>query len=193
METNVERVDAGRPDQAGNADRFFRAAQTVFGKAADAKRDMNEETSRTWTIYSPSRLGPDGRPAGYSVVPRGNTSTAFGPSRERGPAGYTFHHFWVTPYREGQLYPVGLHPNRAGSDYSDTLFHYMTDDPIYDTDIVVWYSLGETHLPRPEDYPVMPTAYIGFLLKPHGFFDMNPANDVPPSAKKVAAKSCCHG
>src|SRR5262249_42409177 len=60
LETNVERVDAGPPDQAGNADRFFRAAHTVLGKAADAKRDMNEETSRTWTIYNPSRLSPDG-------------------------------------------------------------------------------------------------------------------------------------
>ena len=30
----------------------------------------------------------------------------------------------------------------------------------------------------------MPTAYIGFTLKPNGFFTANPANDVPPSAKK---------
>ena len=27
----------------------------------------------------------------------------------------------------------------------------------------------------------MPTAYIGFMLKPAGFFALNPANDVPPS------------
>jgi primary-amine oxidase len=38
----------------------------------------------------------------------------------------------------------------------------------------------------------MPTAYIGFLLKPNGFFTLNPANDVPPSKKKGEAKSCCH-
>ena len=45
-----------------------------------------------------------------------------------------------------------------------------------------------------EDYPVMPTADVGFLLKPHRFFSEGPANDVPPSAKKAAAKgSCCHG
>jgi primary-amine oxidase len=50
--------------------------------------------------------------------------------------------------------------------------------------------MGHTHIPRPEDYPVMPTAYIGFLLKPAGFFNMNPANDLPPSAKQE--KSCCH-
>jgi primary-amine oxidase len=34
----------------------------------------------------------------------------------------------------------------------------------------------------------MPTAYIGFLLKPNGFFDQNPANDVPPTA---AQHQCC--
>ena len=65
------------------------------------------------------------------------------------------------------------------------------DRPVSDTDVVFWYTFGHTHLPRPEDYPVMPTAYIGFLLKPWGFFAMNPANDVPPSAKKEAKGGCC--
>jgi primary-amine oxidase len=37
----------------------------------------------------------------------------------------------------------------------------------------------------------MPTAYIGFLLKPNGFFSENPANDVPPSPPALA-KSCKH-
>jgi primary-amine oxidase len=36
----------------------------------------------------------------------------------------------------------------------------------------------------------MPTAYIGFLLKPNGFFDANPANDVPPEMRKKAG-GCC--
>ena len=51
--------------------------------------------------------------------------------------------------------------------------------------------MGHTHLPRPEDCPVMPTAYIGFTLKPSGFFKLNPPNDVPPSKAK-AAGGCCH-
>ena len=66
---------------------------------------------------------------------------------------------------------------------------------IKDTDIVFWYTMGHTHIPRPEDYPVMPAAYIGFLLKPLGFFKQNPANDVPPSPSKTTSsngKSCCH-
>ena len=47
--------------------------------------------------------------------------------------------------------------------------------------MVVWYSFGVTHLPRPEDWPVMPVEYTGFLLVPYGFFERNPALDVPPS------------
>jgi primary-amine oxidase len=50
-------------------------------------------------------------------------------------------------------------------------------------------------LPQPvEDYQVIPTAYIGFLLKPNGFFELNPANDVPPSAlahDDAHIEGCC--
>jgi hypothetical protein len=38
------------------------------------------------------------------------------------------------------------------------------------------------HIPRPEDWPVMPAERIGFTLKPAGFFDRNPALDVPPTS-----------
>ena len=47
-------------------------------------------------------------------------------------------------------------------------------------DIVVWYTFGVTHVPRPEHWPVMPVEYTGFTLVPVGFFDRNPALDVPP-------------
>jgi primary-amine oxidase len=40
-----------------------------------------------------------------------------------------------------------------------------------------------THIPRPEDYPVTPVESTGFVLSPVGFFDRNPALDVPPSAE----------
>ena len=46
---------------------------------------------------------------------------------------------------------------------------------------MLWYTFGVTHVPRPEDWPVMPVEYTGFSLVPVGFFDRNPALDVPPA------------
>ena len=55
------------------------------------------------------------------------------------------------------------------------------DRPIVDTDVVLWHSFGLTHVVRPEDWPVMPVERTGFWLVPVGFFDRNPALDVPPA------------
>ena len=60
--------------------------------------------------------------------------------------------------------------------------------PLTDTDVVLWYTFGVTHFVRPEDWPVMPVEYTGFLLSPVGFFDRNPSLDVPPSS----ADGSCH-
>ena len=55
------------------------------------------------------------------------------------------------------------------------------DRAVAGTDVVVWYTFGVTHFVRPEDWPVMPVEYTGFMLMPFGFFDRNPALDVRPS------------
>ena len=44
---------------------------------------------------------------------------------------------------------------------------------------MVWYVFGAHHVPRVEEWPVMPVDQIGFTLKPDGFFDGNPALDLP--------------
>jgi primary-amine oxidase len=41
---------------------------------------------------------------------------------------------------------------------------------------------SEEAVMRPEDRPVMPVSTIGFTLKPSGFFDGNPALDLPATA-----------
>ena len=65
------------------------------------------------------------------------------------------------------------------------------DRPIKDEDIVVWHVLGHHHIPRAEDWPVMPVAKLGFKLKPVNFFDRNPALDVPPSAPAHHSDDFC--
>jgi len=59
-------------------------------------------------------------------------------------------------------------------------YQTTADRNLVNTDLVVWYVFGHNHVPRLEDWPVMPVAALGFMLKPDGFFERNPALDLPP-------------
>ena len=95
-------------------------------------------------------------------------------------ATFATRNLWVTPYRADERRAAGDYPNQHGG--GDGLPRWTAADrPVADTDVVVWHTFGVTHIPRPEDWPVMPVESTGFLLVPVGFFDRNPALDVPPS------------
>ena len=95
-------------------------------------------------------------------------------------AGFAQHNLWVTPYAPEERRAAGEYPNQHAG--GDGLPRWTAQDrPIAGTDVVVWYSFGVTHFVRPEDWPVMPVEYTGFTLMPFGFFDRNPALDVPAS------------
>jgi len=49
---------------------------------------------------------------------------------------------------------------------------------------------GTNHIPRTEDWPVMPVERTGFHLKPSGFFRRSPAMDVAPSQAVDSACDC---
>jgi primary-amine oxidase len=70
--------------------------------------------------------------------------------------------------------------NQQPPDKEGILKWQADDAPLENEDIVVWYTVGETHVPRPEHWPLTNVERIGFTLKPDGFFDRNPALDVPP-------------
>ncbi len=191
----VQRIDvAADPLDADNPfENAFRARATTLETEKAARAHLNLETARTWKIVNPHVTNAVGEPVGYKFFPGDNCFPFASPNawwRKR--AGFVNYHVWVTPFAEDEKYAAGDYPNQSTG--GDGLVKWTeADRPVADTDVVFWYTFGHTHLPRPEDYPVMPTAYIGFLLKPNGFFDLNPANDVPPSAPMAeAAKDCCH-
>lgn len=171
----------------------FQCQATTLKTEKQARANLNLETARTWKVINPNVLNAVGEPVGYRFLPGDNCVPFASPNawwRKR--AGFVNHHVWVTPNRDRENYAAGDYPNQSSG--GDGLIRWTEQDrPIENTDVVLWYTFGHTHLPRPEDYPVMPTAYIGLLLKPAGFFALNPANDVPPSPKKQAGGSCCGG
>ena len=59
------------------------------------------------------------------------------------------------------------------------------------TDLVVWYTFGQTHIPRLEDWPVMPVTSVGFLLRPDGFFDAQPGARPSAAVAVIAGGTTC--
>jgi primary-amine oxidase len=87
-------------------------------------------------------------------------------------------HLWVTPYAPEELYAAGTYINQSPG--GEGLPKWTKQNrALENQDVVLWYTMGVTHLPRPEDYPVMPVHRAGFKLTPAAFFARNPALDVP--------------
>jgi len=86
----------------------------------------------------------------------------------------------VTAYDPSERFAAGDYPNQHPG--GDGVPRYAAADrPTENTDVVLWYTFGAHHVVRPEDWPVMPVTHVGFKLKPAGFFDGNPALDMPAS------------
>jgi primary-amine oxidase len=190
INNTVQQVDvvADPIDEANAYENAFHAVATDLKTEQQALSNLKLETGRTWKFINPAVKNALGEPVGYKFFP-GDNAFPFASENAwwRKRAGFVNHHVWVTPYDPEERFAAGDFPNQSGG--GDGLVKWVkADRPIENTDVVFWYTFGHTHIPRPEDCPVMPTAYIGFLLKPNGFFDQNPANDVPPSS----AKADCH-
>jgi primary-amine oxidase len=96
-------------------------------------------------------------------------------------AGFATKHVWVTKFDPAERYASGEFPNQHAG--GDGLPKYIAQNRgIENEDIVLWHSFGHTHVCKPEDFPIMPVEYAGFMLKPNGFFAENPAMDLAPDA-----------
>jgi primary-amine oxidase len=177
-EVDTEAIPPGPGNLYGTA---FRPVKRPLRREAEAQRVIDPLRGRYWLVANPGSVSELGHEAAYKLVP-GSNILAFshpdGPVIQR--AAFATKHLWVTPYRPDELFPAGDYPNQhpGGAGLPEWT---KADRPIENTDVVLWYTLGSHHLSRPEDWPVMPVERIGFALKPAGFFDQNPALDVPPS------------
>ena len=179
VEVEAEAVPPGPDNPWANA---FRQKSTVLETELGAQRDVNAATSRAWKVVNPDVTNRLGLPVGYKLTPTMSTPTMLAaPESSVGRrAGFARHNLWVTPYSPDERRAAGDYPNQHEG--GDGLPRWTAANrPITGTDVVLWYTFGVTHFVRPEDWPVMPVEYTGFLLSPVGFFDRNPALDVPPT------------
>jgi primary-amine oxidase len=186
LEVDTLPTPLGEGNPWGNA---FAPVATLLENELAAKRNVDPSRSRSWKIVNRSTSNAVGQPTAYKLLPGSTPTLLADPSSSVGQrAAFAAHNLWVTPFAENERHAAGDYPNQhsGGAGLPEWT---AADRAVVDTDVVVWHTFGVTHIPRPEDWPVMPVEYVGFSLVPFGFFDRNPALDVPPNANGDAH---CH-
>jgi primary-amine oxidase len=187
FEVDTLRSPLGDDNPWGNA---FAPVATLLETELEARRDVDPLRSRSWKITNRSKVNAVGQPTAYKLVPTSTPTLLADPTSNVGRrATFAAHNLWVTPFAEDERRAAGDYPNQHSGGAGLPAWTAQ-DRSIVDTDIVLWHSFGVTHIPRPEDWPVMPVEYTGFSLLPVGFFDRNPALDVPPTSD---GEGHCHG
>ncbi|MDT5402832.1 MAG: primary-amine oxidase [Mycobacterium sp.] len=153
----------------------------------EGMQDVDFGTQRAWKVMNTNVVNGLGTHPSYKLVPTGALPPMFDPdSPVMKRANVIGHTLWVTPNDPGERWPAGEFVNQS---VADTGLGEWTkaNRSIDNTDVVLWYVFGLHHVTRPEDWPVMPVDVVSFWLKPFGFFDRNPALDVP-----ATESDACH-
>jgi len=150
-------------------------------------QDYDWQRQRAWKVVNDNVMNGLGTAVGYKLEPAAAIPSLLdGASPVVRRARAIQHTLWVTPYAEDERWPCGEFPNLSEED-SGLPVWTARDREIENTDVVLWYVFGINHVTRPEDWPVMPVDTVSFWLKPFGFFDRNPALDVPAHPGHVPA------
>ena len=147
----------------------FEMRSTVLGRERGAVRDLAPARSRTWVVENPRRTDSLGGHPGYVLVPGGLPDLLADPAGRLARRGaFAAHALWVTAQKPEERYPAGEFPGQAPGGAGVSAF-VADDEPIDGADVVLWYTIGSTHLPRPEEWPVMPVHRMRFELRPTHF------------------------
>ena len=175
-EMNVAAFPLSENNKNQNA---FGLTNTVLATEKTAARDLNPPTARMWKVFNESSTNALGHPRGYGLMPQENSVPYLSPQNLiRKRAGFIDHHMWFTAYKDNETSGAALYPTTAP--IGEGLPKYISNNEnLENADVVMWYTFGVTHIPRPEEWPIMSVHHTGFKLVPINFFNENPSMRVP--------------
>ena len=186
-ETTVEQEPVGGDNPDGNV---FKAVNRLIATEADTVGSMDLALQRKWKVASHETKNALGHPTGYKIMPGINSRPYLHQSSsilQRG--AFINRHMWFTRYHDDEQSAAGDYPNQglAGAG----LPTWTNGEDLTNQDVVAWYVFGITHIPRPEEWPIMNVERGGFQIAPINFFSRNPVMNLPavPQAQIDAAIS----
>jgi primary-amine oxidase len=154
-------------------------APKTIDNESGAAQNISIEHPAMWRFVNPDVKNDLGYPTSFEIMP-GLTGASL-LSLDDWPqkrAGFSDHQLWVTPYDAKERYAAGVYV--TGSKGTDGLPVWVKQKrSIADTDIVAWYTMAFHHVPRPEDWPQMPTMWHEFSIRPFDFYSKSPLMDLP--------------
>lgn len=146
--------------------------------------DLDSSVNRLYKIQNAASRNPvNGKPVAYKIMlPPFQYILSDKESFNHKRAEFADHNIYAVKYRDGELYAGGKYTNQSRGGTGVRSWADRKDD-IVDEDIVLFVNFGINHVPRIEDFPVMPVETLRLMFKPVNFFDKNPALDVPPSTQ----------
>jgi primary-amine oxidase len=167
VECNTSPLPPGPDNPEGNA---IAMRETPLRTESEARRRTDAAQSRYWKVLSEKNTG-------YALLPGDNALPLASPTATvRKRVGFLDAHLWATPYSLAERWAAGEFPNQSAGGEGLTAWT-RADRSLLNQDLVLWYVQGITHLPRPEEWPVMNVHRLSFKLAPFGFFPKNPVLD----------------
>lgn len=165
-------------DRGGPRTSTMQVKQHTVPDEQQAAQKFDPSTIRL--LSNPNKENKLGNPVSYQLIPYAGGTHPVAQGANFGKDEWIYNRLnfmskqiWVTRYNPNERYPEGLYPNRSAKDTG--LAQFTADNqPIENTDNVVWLTTGTTHVARAEEWPIMPTEWVNVLLKPWNFFDETP-------------------
>jgi primary-amine oxidase len=171
-EQKIIRYDRNRLENP--LDRAFGVQTEVFSKETNAKRRLAD--GRSWVIFNPSNPSILGHYPGYAINVHPSPESWIAKRRQNEGQSFSQHDVWFTRFNEAELYASGRYPMQSPNSDREGLAAYAANrESIYEEDVVSWINVGINHIPKSEEFPIMPAQEIGLDFKPAGFFSRTPA------------------
>lgn len=136
-----------------------------------------------WRVINPERKTPLGYHPGYEIMPEHGTATSLLPADDPAQRRAEFSRatLWVTRTNPAERYPAGDFPLVS---LDEGLPKYAGNrEGVENEDLTFWYTIGFRHVTRPEDWPILPTMWHSFAIRPYGFFDSDPSQAINPGVQ----------
>ncbi|MFC5833897.1 primary-amine oxidase [Nonomuraea insulae] len=187
VEEHAEGEQDPELDPYGNA---VRNVRTPLLRESQAARRTDPATARRWRVESATRANRYGEPTAYRLL-LPSTTRSFGRpgSVMARRAPFIHQHLWATPSDPREHFAGGQYPNHAEPGQDGVHAWQRQDRSLDGVEMVLWPIVGTHHFPRPEQWPVMPVDRLTLVFEPDGFFDRNPAMDIPDPA--ATSDHCC--